>query len=325
MSDLISVVIPIYNVEAYLQRCIESVVHQTYENIEIILVDDGSPDKCGEICDKYEAGDSRIRVIHQENKGLSGARNVAIDLSTGKYITFLDSDDWLELNAIEIMYQLSLKYQAGIVGTSLLNVYDNGETKNNTSIKSIKEYDTKDALSSFLFNGHLTPCVCGKLYLKELWNDIRCPEGKIFEDQFTTYKLIDRASKIVFYPTALYNYYKRGNSIGHSSFSKKNYHLYEGINEEYSFITTKYPETISDMNVAKITWEMVFVNMMIRGNAVDKNIVNTCRQFSRKNLKDVYCSEYIDKIRKIQITLFSFSLPIYKIMYKKYLRKNPLN
>ena len=132
-SPLVSVIIPVYNVEKYLHQCLDSVLNQSYKNLEIILVDDGSTDRCGEICDLYAHRDPRIKVFHQENKGLSRARNTGLSQVCGKYITFIDSDDWLKTDAIEIMYTNLIKFGAKICGVGFYQVYENGRLIKNSS------------------------------------------------------------------------------------------------------------------------------------------------------------------------------------------------
>lgn len=141
--------------------------------------------------------------------------------------------------------------------------FENGDCAVDSRVKEVTTYSKKEALEVFLFNGYLTPCVASKMWKKSLWQKIRCPEGKLFEDQYTTYKLLMLANKIVFDPEVYYYYFKRSGSIGHSSFSKRTYDLLFGIGEQYQVITEAYPETTSTMKVARTVWELVFVNMMI--------------------------------------------------------------
>lgn len=318
MNDLVSIVVPIYNVEEYLPRCIDSIAVQSYKNIEIILVDDGSPDKCGEICDKYEAQDNRIKVIHKSNGGLSSARNAGLEIASGNFIVFIDSDDWIDKNYIEVMYNDMISYNADIVVPAFCISYDSGKQHSGTIIKNLTEYSRKRALENFLFNGYITPCVASKMWKKELWNEIKCPEGKLFEDQFTTYKLIMIASKVVFDPSIYYYYFKREGSIGHSSFNDRTYDLLKAIKEEYEEITKVFPELTSSLKVARVVWEMVFINMMINTDRYERDAVAKIQKRTRKCLSDVYKCKYIDNVRKIEISLFCLEFHLYKFVYKRY-------
>lgn len=320
-NPLITVIIPIYKVEAYLDECVQSILKQTYSNLEIILVDDGSPDRCGEMCEIYAEKDARVKVIHQKNKGLSGARNSAIDIATGEYITFVDSDDYLKEDMIEVLYREALQYSAEITTAAFESFFENGSKASNPHNGKIFVYSKEEALDCFLFNDYLTPCVCGKLYRISIWKNVRCPEGKLFEDQFTTYKLIDQCKRVVYDTTPRYYYRKRMGSIGHSSFSKRTYDLYDAIHEEYDYISQKYPKECPNIAVARITWEIVFVNMMIRSDAIETKTVAEIQQYARKNIRKVLRCNYIGGVRKLQIILFSYAIGLYKIMYKKFIEK----
>ena len=320
-KPLITVVVPIYKVEAYLDECVQSILNQTYCNLEIILVDDGSPDRCGKMCDEYDEKDVRVKVIHQKNKGLSGARNSAVDIATGEYITFVDSDDYLKEDMIEVLYNEILQYDAEMVAVAFEIFFEDGTRSTNPHSGEVFMYTKEEALDCFLFNDYLTPCVCGKLYKRSLWKEIRCPEGKLFEDQFTTYKLIDQCKKVVYDTTPRYYYRKRMGSIGHSSFSKRTYDLYDAIHEEYDYISQKYPKECPNIVVARITWEIVFVNMMIRSDVNDTKTVTEIQRFARKNIGKVLKCNYIDGVRKMQIVLFSYAIALYKIAYRKFIEK----
>lgn len=320
-APLITVVVPIYKVEEYLDECVQSILNQTYHNLEIFLVDDGSPDRCGEMCDTYAEKDSRVKVIHQKNRGLSGARNSAIDIATGEYITFVDSDDYLKEDMVETLYQEVLQYNAEIATAAYESFFEDGSRASNPHDGKIFVYSKEEALDCFLFNDYLTPCVWGKLYSISLWKEVRCPEGKLFEDQFTTYKLIDQCKKVVYDTTPRYYYRKRMGSIGHSSFSERTYDLYDAIHEEYNYISQKYPKECPNIAVARITWEIVFVNMMIRSDAIEIKTVVDVQRFAKKNIKKILQCKYINGMRRVQIVLFSYAFGLYKVMYKKFIEK----
>lgn len=323
---LISVVVPIYNVEKYLERCVNSIINQTYKNLDIILVDDGSQDNSGKICNKYKEKYSNIHVIHQKNQGLSVARNNGLAIAKGDYITFIDSDDWIKEDMIESLFNAIQKYKADIASVGFCDVYDNGQIIKHAKYTKIEVLTKEKALECFLFNDYLTVCVCGKLYKTDIWNGIQCPPGKLFEDQYTTYKLLDKSNKVVFVSNSYYYYYKRSGSIGHSQFDSQTYDLYYGIQEEYNFISNKYPRLECTLAVAKITWEIVFINMMLRAsNSENKQLIFDIRKFARKRIKDVYKCKFIGIVRKIQISLFTFCFPLYKKMYVKYKKSKNLS
>lgn len=324
-KELISIIVPVYNVEKYLERCLDSLIKQTYRPIEVILVDDGATDKSGEICDRYESDNpDLITTIHQENKGLSGARNTGLGHVHGKYITFVDSDDWLAPDMIETMYENLKHYHAQISGISFYQAYENGKLIKNSPKAQVSVMGREEALGKYLFNENLTVCVWGKLYDISLWDKVRCPERKLFEDQYTTYKLINQANTIVFDPSPKYYYFKRNGSIGHSPFTDKTYELYWGVQEQYEYITQKYPNLHSALAVAKITWELVFINMMFRADRDDKSLVSQTRVFARKHIRDVMLCSEINVVRKMQIGLFAYQLGLYKIVYFCYMKRKDI-
>lgn len=207
MHRKVSVIIPVYKVEKYLKRCIESVVNQSYKNIEIILVNDGSPDKCGEICDSYARIDSRIKVIHKENGGLSSARNAGLDIASGEYIMFVDSDDWIEENSLEKLDKyMNMSYD--IINFKFSFVKEG--SKNIIELQSdIKESYECDLISYIdkLFSGELDFFIWNKLYKKDLFNEVKFPEGRNYEDLATIYKLYFKAKNIIVTDYSLYKYW----------------------------------------------------------------------------------------------------------------------
>ena len=323
-NSLVSIIVPVYNVEQYLHRCIDSIINQTYKRIELILVDDGSTDKSGIICDDYLSKDDRIKVIHQKNKGLSGARNTAIKVAHGDYLVFIDSDDWVEEDYIEIGLKDIEKYGAQISVTSLLQVYENNKCIPSTTAEKTVCMNKLEALSCYMFTEYLTPCVCGKIWQRDLWDDIWCPEGKLFEDQYTTYKLLEKAECIVFNPVPKYNYYKREGSIGHSSFTNRTYDLYIGVEEAYNYLKNKYPIIEKDLTVGKMTWDIVFINMMYNANEKDKAVIKKTVSFVRKRIGDAISCDKINGVRKIQMILFGYFHRLYIVIYNVYKQRKRL-
>lgn len=199
----ISVIVPVYNVVSYLSQCLESIIRQTLKDIEIILVDDGSTDGSGQICDEYALRDERIIVFHKQNEGLSSARNDGLDAATSDYIMFVDSDDWVESHFCEKAYMASIDYNADLVLFNYVKIYNNGTiVKNRPDIHPglVTEFE------ALLFNLHYTPAVWLGLYRRELFDNVRFPIGKYHEDTGTSHRLLHEAKKIVYVDDALYNY-----------------------------------------------------------------------------------------------------------------------
>lgn len=244
-SELISVIVPVYNVEQWVQECINSIILQTYKNIEIIIVDDGSTDNSGTICDQIASNDTRIKVFHKENGGLSDARNFGIDKACGKWITFIDSDDSIMNDTIETLYQLAVNTSADIAVCQYLLIDENGnEITRDVSLEKAKEIllqGNNSIMTDYILNNNIGTVAWGKLYKTSMFENIRYPKGKYHEDVFTTYKLIARCEKLVYTSEKKYYYRQREQSITQSTFSPKHLDSLDGALEKYEFICRHYP------------------------------------------------------------------------------------
>lgn len=242
--ELISVIIPIYKVEKELPRCIESILAQTYTEFEMILVDDGSPDRCGEICDRYAQEDTRIQVIHKKNGGVSEARNAGLDIAKGKYICCVDSDDFVHPQYLEILYNIMQKSGADVVVCDYETCYP-GEEKEITQIDQMPAYEEIGEQHlydiDFITSKRVKYVLAwNKLVKAELYQGIRYPVGKEHEDNYTTYKLLDKANKIVYTAQSLYYYVMRDQSITHTTgFSEKRFHIMLATGEEIEYFHAK--------------------------------------------------------------------------------------
>ncbi len=246
LDKTVSVIVPIYDVEKYLADCIESLRNQDYSELEIILVDDGSPDGCGMICDEYAEQDSRIRVIHKTNGGLSDARNAGIDASTGEYITCVDSDDLVDHRYVSHMMEL-MSADIDMVVCAPLLFSDEDELKNvgAVSVEMPDIFETVDALRELLSqHGYdFEPSAWGKLYRRSLFGkDLRFPAGKYYEDLALTYRLVDRSRKIVRTKEKLYFYRQRPASQLSSQFNDRKLSILEIADEMRDYILHTYPE-----------------------------------------------------------------------------------
>lgn len=217
---LISIIIPVYQVKDYIDKCIESVIEQTYQELEIILIDDGSTDGSGEICDEYAQKDNRINVIHKSNAGLSSARNVGLNIARGKYIAFIDSDDWVSRNFIQSMYEICEEYGADICQCGYYEAIDDIAVTEENGIPIIYTSLEFSYTEFSLLSWECAIC-WNKLYRASLFQKIRFPEGKIHEDEFTTYKVVNMAERIAVLPARLYYYRQRSDSIMGKDYSYK--------------------------------------------------------------------------------------------------------
>lgn len=212
----ISIIVPIYNVEKYLNRCIDSILAQTFTDFELILVDDGSTDNCIKICNEYAEKDNRIVVIHKENSGLSAARNTGLDIATGEYIGFIDSDDYIHPQMYEILYSKIIKSNCDLAISRFKKIYNNEDEFKEYNIDSIKYYklNSKEALNELCGNNSVQFVIaCNKLYKKNLFDKLRYEDGRYHEDEFIIHNLLYKCRDIVYIELDLYNYYQREGSI----------------------------------------------------------------------------------------------------------------
>lgn len=228
MNELVSVIVPIYNVEKYLDNCVNSIRNQTYQNLEIILVDDGSPDNCPKMCEEYERNDPRIRVIHKPNGGLSDARNFGIKEAKGKYITCIDSDDYVSRDFIEYLYKLLKETNSDISICNFIKTKSLSENRVFGNQERI-ELSSEMAIQEMLYARIFTTSAWGKMYKTELFEGIEYPLRKYSEDMYTTYRLLEKAHKIVYGNQVCYYYVHRPNSILTSNFSSKHLDVFEAL------------------------------------------------------------------------------------------------
>ncbi|MBE6950619.1 MAG: glycosyltransferase [Ruminococcaceae bacterium] len=239
--DLISVIVPVYKVEKYLDKCIQSIVDQAYRNLEIILVDDGSPDRCGIMCDVWAAKDSRIKVIHKENGGLSDARNAGLAIAAGSYIAFVDSDDWIDHSYLSAMYQAIRDTGAGIAACDVCTIGEYEAAPAPFRGDAAHRICTaEEAISDILVGEGFRAVAWNKLYRRDYLSGERYPVGKHHEDEFFTYRILAKAEKLVYLDAPLYFYLQRGGSIMHTV-SMKRLDVLDAYLERLAFLAEHFP------------------------------------------------------------------------------------
>lgn len=237
---LISVIIPVYNVENFLGRCFRSAAQQTYKNLEIILVDDGSTDASGKLCDQYAKYDRRVKVIHQPNGGLSQARNSGLKIAKGEYLTFLDSDDLFGNNDyLEKMYEGIVQTDSDLAICAIIEVRSGSELDYGQNYQTETMFP-KATLERMLRERGFNVSAYAKLYHKNLWSNVTFPEGKLHEDLGTTYKLVMNAKRVVYLPAVKYFYVRRENSISSSSFTARKLDILDFTDEMCAEIDARY-------------------------------------------------------------------------------------
>ncbi len=238
--DLISVIVPVYKVEAYLDQCVQSIVDQTYKNLEIILVDDGSPDNCGAMCDAWAQKESRIKVIHKENGGLSDARNAGLAVATGDHIGFVDSDDYIAPTMYEELMTRLIDNDSDIAACGVQMVWEDGKTAMLTCAGSAVLDNTR-AMEAIVAESWLKQPVWYKLYKRSVVEGILFEKGKCHEDVFWSYQPIARANRVCVFDTPLYFYRQRSGSIMGESFSEKRLDALEAYEKRLDFLKETYP------------------------------------------------------------------------------------
>lgn len=294
MSELISVIIPVYKVEPYLPKCIESVLHQAYQELEIILVDDGSPDRCGAICDEYAEKDARIRVIHKENGGLSDARNAGMRIATGVYLAFIDSDDWVDGDYFETLYRLLKDNDADLSAISLCSVSDDGSEVGRSHTGKTILLDDSSAMESMFRRDGLPWCAPAKLYKRSLFEGIVYPVGVLMEDKATTYKVFARCKKIVYADLPLYKYLVRQGSIMRSPFSQKrleSFAIQEGLN---LFIEQNYPSVAALTHAYTVKVAISLLCMMSAASYEDMEQSEKLFLYMKRFRKEFLSADIID-------------------------------
>ena len=244
MDALISVIIPIYNVCQYVKRCIDSVIEQTYKNLEIILVDDGSTDSSGKICDEYALKDSRVIVIHKKNGGLSDARNAALKICKGELLTFIDGDDFVSRYYIENLYEALSSASAQMSACQAYDFFDGDDLPEDRKADSSKAetYSAHDYLKKMLYQDNAETTAWGKLFYRNMFSDVFFPKGAIYEDIPTIYKIVLRCEKTVIIHSKDYYYLQRSDSIQYRSFTLRKMDAVKHMRQLCGDVLEIYPD-----------------------------------------------------------------------------------
>ncbi|MDA3054605.1 MULTISPECIES: glycosyltransferase family 2 protein [unclassified Campylobacter] len=309
-NSLISIIIPVYNVEKYLKECLDSVTNQTYKNLEIILVDDGSTDKSGEICDEFARQDSRIKVIHQKNQGQAAARNRALDIMQGEYLAFVDSDDMVDEAYIGTLFEMIQKYNTKIAMISFENFTQIEEIqviKQKNSNSEVNSYSTEEFFRNYLISKpkfHNFICRC--LYHRDIFANLRFPVGIIYEDVYLYYDIFSDIKNIIISNKILYSYRQ---NIGSTSRSFNEKHLnitnvYDGLTKK---IIKKYPNLNREINLALCIANLMLAKMaMQEKNTKFKYKIDEYHKYVRENLDILFALKTNLKVG-LQLVLFYLS------------------
>lgn len=322
MNDLISIIVPVYNVEKYLRRCIDSIVAQTYKNLEIILIDDGSTDGSAAICDEYAKKDSRIVVIHKKYGGVSDARNVGVDNAKGNYLGFVDSDDYIKEDMYEYLYNNLIKYGADI---SVCGVIDEAEYGEFTGIPTNFYYVTEDtvfdsekATKLLIEDKTIDSHLWDKLYRKRLFENVHFPIGKRFEDMFVAYLPMSKAEKVVLLPESKYYYVRRSSSISFTMPRLNLQHIFEAYLKRLDFVEKNHKD-ILDIALSKaVTAGINIYNYNLKENCYEDKTIESVTDLLQGYSFEIYNNGLIEKKFKIMTRLMITARPIYNLAYKIY-------
>lgn len=316
MKPLISVILPVYNIERYLQKCMDSLFLQSYSNIEFVVVDDGSQQKCAKKCDDLSKQDSRVVVYHKENGGLSDARNYGIEKAKGEYITCIDPDDYVDDNYIEYLYELIEKYNTN------MSICQHRVIKNDRVIDYGRNYPSevvsaKQCIERMLYHDIIDTSAWAKMYHKDLFVNIDYPIGKIFEDIGTTYKLMIESKQIAVGYESKYSYVIRDNSIVNASFNEKKLDLICMTDTMADGVLEVYPELYPAVKRRQIYARFSTLNQMIdvKGLSQERNEII---EYIKVNKKYILNSNKAPKRDKIATILLSISYRMYSTIWKLY-------
>ncbi len=317
MNDKISIIIPVYNVEKYLERCLQSLVNQTYRNLEIIIVNDGTKDNSQQIIDQFAKSDSRILSLIKENGGLSDARNYGIDYVTGEYLFFVDSDDYLELNAIELLYKKAIETKAELVVGYHNRIFENKPSWLEKNFK-YQHYLNLNNPQSIFENKEIIVKISnsawGKLYKSDLFlkTDIRYPKGLYYEDLATTFRILATGCKVIDIKENIYNYIVRAGSYMTSG-NRNIYDMFEVFDivieyYEKQNLYTNFKEELDYLMIHHIGIGTLYRGVMSK-NISNFKIYNTCKQYMTKQSCNISKNKYVDS--------YHFLIKIYLMIYKK--------
>ena len=316
---LISVIVPVYNVESYIEKCLDSLLNQSFISYEILTIDDGSTDNSGVICDAYSQKDNRIKVFHKENGGLSDARNYGLLKARGQYITFIDSDDYVDRDYLEYLYDLLHEYNTQVSVCQLRVILENGRIKDRgTRGKNV--LTGKECLEEMLYHGIVDTTACAKLYKIELFNDIKYPTGKQFEDISTTYKFFLKCNRVAVGYETKYNYVYRSSSIVNCSFNPQKLDLIDMTDAMGEEVFKSYPDLMPAIQRRRVYSRFSTLNQMLHTEQYSEE-KNELISFIKSNGKMVINDPKTPIRDRLAILLLNVSYRLYKTVWTTFGRK----
>lgn len=315
-EPLVSVIIPVYKVEAYLDQCVQSVRNQTYTNLEIWLIDDGSPDRCPELCDQYAAQDPRIHVIHQENQGLGMARNVALNRCTGAWISFVDSDDWIEADMYRTMLEFAKEKSLDCVYCTARIIRENDQ--NEIRFREYPDRTVKPAQEILcrVLEDEIGAQVCKAIYKRQCWENVRFPAAMKYEDlAISWWPFTYMENDVGFLENPFYNYRMNAEGISLSWDPKKVGDIFEGRYRHYEYACACVPQSI-DLCLAKCLSAalLVYNSTVVYPGQVDARRVTQAEALLADNRKKIWSLKTLPLHRKVQLFLYFWARPVYNCL-----------
>lgn len=311
MKPLISLIIPVYNVEKYFAKCMETVLAQTYENFEVILVDDGSTDNSGKMCDEYAKENARIRVFHQANAGQAAARNYGIQIASGKLIAFVDADDYIIEDYLEYLYCLMKEYSAEIACGQYKRVSSENIIVDEPRI-SYNSYcvGTEGALKRLCLGDKINPISPCKLYKRELFNDISFPAGEVYEDVATIYRLMGECKTVAVGERLIYYYVQRANSTVHKPIDEEKLYGLIAVENEYLYIKDRFPNVVEAAHIRCAIMSLEYALRAVSDKENGKYYFGEVKKYLHRHLKYVIRSSYVTAFFKMRCAIASSNYSI---------------
>lgn len=320
-NELISIIVPVYNVEQYLEKCVDSIINQKYKNLEIILVDDGATDSSGKLCDELAKIDNRIKVYHKENGGLSDARNYGVERATGDYIGFVDSDDYIDSEMYEELYEAIKKENVDVVECNLKIIYPD-RVELFTEQKYYNVYTKQEYLEEYLKIEKIFGSACVRLIKSDVVKKLKFPVGKLYEDTYYAYDLIEKVDSYVIMNNPYYNYLMRENSITNTKFNPRIFDLIEIVEKFRKTTYENYPGLKEAVDCRKMyAYFSVLNSILLEENYRDNEYYSEILSYFKRNYISLLKNKYINRNRKLSVILIKLNIDLYRKVLMKYKKK----
>jgi glycosyltransferase involved in cell wall biosynthesis len=323
MTNLVSVIVPVYNVEKYVSRCVDSLLKQSYLNVEIVLVDDGSTDNSGLICDEYAKKDKRVKVIHRNNGGLSAARNVGIKKSLGEYLAFVDGDDYVSNDFVSFLMKLLTQNGGDVAQCGHFIQYSEKRKVEKNSNHETIVLNRVQAIESLCYNGEYDVTAWNKLYKRSVFNNVSFPVGMLYEDTATSYRLAENADRFVVSMEPKYFYVQRYDSIANgTNFNNNKYQFIKVGDDMASYVEKKYPSLYRGANAKKCFVRLSTLAQLVNARHYDKARIKSMRKVIGQLRLGLLMDSKVSKRDKLGAVAIGLGFPFYSFVWSKYYKQS---